>query len=235
MDVLAFLVLWLSNWYDGCPCHSVELTSDKINSWQKRAKLRERLGGTCVMGSRRGAEFASGAMLAFVRRILEVSAHVILAELTQLGMRQDELGSIMLEFSRARRHIYFTMVVKHSYWGHEPWCFFAIAHFSEDIARRAAQRCLRLRERLLREPFRPIHWITRVLLFNPKVLEQLRAFASGQSLDDLKELVILAALFRFAYTSDSVFRSLVEHCLGASLLLPTTQSQSQSIHEHSQH
>ena len=136
---------------------------------------------------------------------MQVSATVIVAEVTQLGLTQADVGRIMLDFSRARRHIYFTMMVKHSYWAHEPWCLFAISHHIVHVARAAAQRCLRLREQLLREPFKPIHWITRLLLFDERLLNQLRAFANGQSLDDLKHLLVVAALFRFAYTSESVF------------------------------
>ena len=204
VDVLAFMVLWLSNWYDACPCHSEQLSADQINNWRKRAALRERLGGDCIMGSRRGPEFACGAMHQFVKRLMEVSSNVILAEITQLGLTQADIGSIMLEFSRARRHIYFTMLVKHSYWAHEPWCLFAIAHHNVQLARLAAQRCLRLRERLLREPFRQIHWVTKVLLFDERLVQQLRAFANGQPMDDLKHLLIVAALFRFAYTSELV-------------------------------
>lgn len=208
MDVLAFLVLWLSNWYDGCPCHNAQLTANDINSYQKRSRLRERLGGDCVMNSRRGPEFAVGAMMQFVRHLLDVSLAAIVSEIAQVGVNQDEIGIISQEFTRARRHFWFTMVVKHSYWSHQPWCFFGLAHHLEHIARSCAKRALRLRESLLRDRSRAIHWITKLLLFDTTVVRELQAFANGQPVDELKTLVVIVSMFRFAYTSEIVLWSL---------------------------
>ena len=211
IDIIAFVVLWVSVWYDSCSCHSEQLTADKMNSWRKRGAFRERMGGECVMNSRRGPDFACGDMLSCLRGILNMSNTALLAGLAYLGLDQASIGSIMQEFGRARQHLWFTMSMKHSYWSHEPWIFFGIAHRAERIARAYARKCLRLRHRILRNPLRPIHYITKLLLFTQRFLEQLQLFANGEPMENLKELGVLAAMFRFAYTSDLVFVFCYQH------------------------
>lgn len=176
----------------------------QMNSWEKRAQLRKRLAGDCVMNSRRGPECAVGAMMDCVDKLLGLSSAVILAELTQLGLDQDSIGIILQEWTAARRHIYFNMVVKFSYWHHEPWMFFGLAHRNIVLARRCARRCIRLRSRLLGQVHKPIHYITRLLLFTEKLWAQLQDFANGRDMDELEDLKILAAMFRFAFTSENV-------------------------------
>ena len=208
VDVVAFLVLWLSHWYDSCPCHAQELQVGHISSWSKRNRLRERvaLGGDCVMRSRRAPELAAGVMMEFIHKFLEVCASTILGELAQLGLDQESVGIILQEFSNTRRHIWFTMVVKHSYWFHEPWCLFGIGHANVGIARACARKCLRLRHKLLQTPDKAIHALTKLVLFDQRFLQQLIDFANGTDMDNLKDLVIIAAMFRFAYTSETVFQ-----------------------------
>ena len=173
LDILSFMVLWLSRWYDSCPCHFDKLNAWDMNNWAKRARIREIFGGECVMNGRRAPEFSSGAMMGFVRELLSICTNVLLAELAQLGLQQDSIGIILQDFANARRLFWFTMVVKHSYWSHPPWCFFAIGHRATHIARACARRCLRLRQDLLREPFRPIHYITKFMLFSDRMVTQL--------------------------------------------------------------
>lgn len=175
-----------------------------MNSWAKRAELRKRLAGDCVMNSRRGPECAVGAMLDCVDKLLGITSVVILAELIHLDLDQESIGIILQEWTIARRHIYFTMVVKLSCWSHEPWMFFGLAHCNILLARRCARRCVRLRARLLGQVHRPIHYITRLLFFNEKMWAQFQDFANGRNMDELDDLKILAAMFRFSFTSENV-------------------------------
>ena len=157
------------------------------------------------MNSRRGPEMAVGEMLVFLQNLLRMGNTVLLSELANLGLEQSEIGTIMQEFSRAKQHLWFTLTMKNSYWSHEPWNFFGLAHRDEATARALARRCLRLRERLLQEPDKAIHYITKLLLFTEPMLSQLRRFAAGTPLDVLKELSVILAMFRFAFTSEIRF------------------------------
>ena len=143
---------------------------------------------------------ATGEMLRFLHNLLSMASAVLISELAYLGVDQESLGRIMQDFTRAKQHMWFTLTMKHSYWSHEPWCFFGLAHRDHTTAQAVARRCLRLRDRLLREPSRPIHYITKLLLFSKDLLSQLMQFANGVPMDNLKELAILVAMFRFAYT-----------------------------------
>lgn len=208
VDIIAFLVLWLEHWYDSCACHAQEIQAGNMSSFAKRARLRARLGGECVMNSRRAPEMAVGAMMSFMGKLMEVGLSALRAELAQIGLVDEEsVGIILQEFTRARRYIHFTMVVKHSYWFHEPWCMFGIGHRNLEVARRCARMCLRLRTRLLAQPTESIHALTKFVLFNERMLSQLIEFANGRDMADLKDLIIVAALFRFAYTSELVLVS----------------------------
>ena len=205
IELIAFLVLWLSHWFDSCACHIEQLTLAKMNTWQKRAQMRETLGGDCIMNSRRGPEMATGEMLTYLQNLLRMASTVLLSELAHLGLDQAAIGKIMQDYSRAKQHLWFTLTMKNSFWSHEPWTFFGLAHRDEATARAVARRSLRLRDRLLREPHKPIHHITKVLLFTDLLLSQLRRFATGTPLDSLKELALIVAMFRFAFTSETGF------------------------------
>ena len=205
VDVLAFLILWMSRWYDACPCHSDEINAADMSDWRRRSRLRERVCGNCVMNARRGPEMASGCMMEFLRKLLDVGVSVILCELAQIGLDQSDTGAILHEFIQARRHIWLTMVVKHSYWCYEPWAFFGLGHLNVGIARACARRCVRMRGRLLAQPGKPIHRLTKLMLFNDTMWDELNRFASGCDMEALKNLVIFAAIFRFAFTSELVF------------------------------
>ena len=205
IDLIAFLVLWLSHWFDSCACHIEKLTIANMNTWHKRAQMRDTLGADCVMNSRRGPEMAAVQMLKFLQNLLRMGSTVLLSELAYLGLDQESIGAIMQDYSRAKQHLWFTLTMKHSYWSHEPWTFFGLAHRDQTTAQAVARRCLRLRDRLLREPFKQIHYITKLLLFTERLLSQLRQFAAGTPLCNLKELALIVAMFRFAFTSETIF------------------------------
>ena len=153
------------------------------------------------MSSRRGPEMAAGEIMLMVRRLLEAISTSLLFELSALGLEQIDIAAIMRDFSAARRHIYFTMMVKNSYWGSPPWLFMGLGHRNVDIARAVARRCLLLKEKL--DLLAPIHYVTFQILFVPLLLSQLQDFAAGADLTTLPELFVYACIFRFAFTSDT--------------------------------
>ena len=146
--------------------------------------------------------------MSFMRKLMHVSISALRAELAQIGLvDQESVGTILQEFARARRYIHFTMVIKHSYWFHEPWCMFGIGHRNDEVARRCARMCLRLRNRLQAQPTESIHALTKFVLFNERMLSQLIEFANGRDMEDLRDLIIVATMCRFAYTSELVLFS----------------------------
>ena len=146
--------------------------------------------------------------MTFLRNLLTMSVTVVLSELAFLGLAENEIGIIVQDFQRAKQHLWFTLVMKHSFWSHEPWVFFGLAHRDERVAQAIARKCLKIKPRILWEPVKAIHYLTNLLLFTPELLSDLTRFANGQSLDTLPRLAIVCAMLRFAYTLNIFFTCL---------------------------
>ena len=155
-----------------------------MSSRANRKYYQRQLQCSCVLSGRRGPNFAAKDFMQLVLRLLSTAHNVLLVELAGMGVQDGDLTIVMREFSAARRHIWFTLTVKMSFWQSVPWLFFGIGHMNTDVARAIARRCLQLRVRI--EANDPIEWFTFVLLFTERGFRELQDFANGADIATLR-------------------------------------------------
>ena len=70
VDVVGVLFLYMSGWFDTCPCHGEipGLRPGDYSHQTRRSYWARKSERDCRMSGRRSFEFAAGEMLAFVRR-----------------------------------------------------------------------------------------------------------------------------------------------------------------------
>ena len=127
-------------------------------------------------------------------RLLNAVHNTLVVELAGLGVIGADIGRIMRDFANGRKHIWFTLVVKASFWQQLLWHFFGIAHNTLHLARACATRCLQLKENIL--PGDPIHWLTEMLLFTERGFRELVAFAQGGPMETLHFLIRFAGTLK---------------------------------------
>ena len=73
-EVVAFLILVLSSWFDSCPCHSPRIGIDNAASRSRRKNYWHRVGlNKCLMCGRRAPSFASGEVMEYIREIFKLA------------------------------------------------------------------------------------------------------------------------------------------------------------------
>jgi hypothetical protein len=161
-ELFAWVILALSHWYDGCPCHD---KFDAVEAFQQRRRGNQYYSriSKCALAGRRAIDFASGDLQRVVSSLLEIACNALLVELAAMNLSAAEIARVMRDYTIGRRHFWLTNVIKHSYWNQLPWQFFGIAHPDVGIARACAVRCLQLAQTLTETD--GIHWLTFVLLF----------------------------------------------------------------------
>ena len=117
VNIVATVLVWLSGWIDGCPCHeTVPNAADFVSHDLRRAYWRKRLNGiNCPMRARRAPEFASGKFLSFLKRIFLSSSAVLQSDLAMLGVSVDDQTSILRDFENVRRYFRFMVHFKFSH------------------------------------------------------------------------------------------------------------------------
>lgn len=134
LDIIAWLILFLSAWYDGCTCHADVPGAAEMSSRSRRTYyVRQQSLKRCVMCCRRAPELAVGALNAVLARLLQVSANALDIELVQMVVSDEHRAQIVRDFGIARRHIWGTFQLKFTFWQQLPWHFFGIAHRRMDV------------------------------------------------------------------------------------------------------
>ena len=112
MHLVAWLLLSLAGWFDGCPCCYVAPTAADASSYAAREATRRREKVPCCMGGRRAPEMATGAVMLFLRLLLNIVTNALLCELAALGLEAVDSAFVMREFSLLKRHCWLTFVIK---------------------------------------------------------------------------------------------------------------------------
>lgn len=84
MDVVAWLILSLISWFDGCPCCYAMPTAADARSHAVRDHIRHRESSKCCMGGKRCPEFAAGSAMRILEFLLNISGNALAVELAGL-------------------------------------------------------------------------------------------------------------------------------------------------------
>jgi len=112
-DVFAWLFLYLSHWFDSCPCHCTVPDNADLTRRERRQYYRDRLNlRKCCMVCRRAPDFACGAVMVLLTRLLEMLQNGLLIELAGMGLLATDVAVIMRDFAAARRHVFIRLVME---------------------------------------------------------------------------------------------------------------------------
>lgn len=153
------------------------------------------------MTCRRAPEFASGKMFQFLRILLNAGVAALSLDLAAALVLGSDQVEVLREFATERAYIWFTFVVKFSFWQCLPWSLFGLGHTDEAVARMVANSCL---QQFATLPVgSTIHWLVLVFFVGDSVVaHELRLFAAGAARTTLPVLMRFMARFRFALTSE---------------------------------
>ena len=128
--------------------------------------------------------------------------NALLFEIAADGCSEEDKAIIIRDFEAARRHVWFTFLVRLSFWQQLPWVLFGLGHRDIDIAIACCRRALQLFASLGDEY--PHHWVTMLLCMPGSLgLQQLLAFVSRElPLEALPFLHRMRARFKFAPVSE---------------------------------
>jgi hypothetical protein len=143
MLLLHDVVLELTCWSEGCPCHPIAESGQgrSHRSWKRLdARRRQELGGAaCPMEGRRAPELAAGAL----RDMMSHLGSLKLGTLACARRRQlsdEQWREVVTDFEHGRAHMQTLLAIKLSAWDRLPWLLCGLAHHDEGVARSCAAR-----------------------------------------------------------------------------------------------
>ena len=165
LDMVSEVMLALTAWCQGCPCHTGAPILQGASRLARAAIFRRAFDETgCPLRTMRAAEVASGAVGTFLRRLFSSVNTSVLLDPSVAGLAPDERAIVMRDFAAVRKHVLFTFSVKLAFWNQLPWCLAGVAHMDSAIARRCARRSLSLANEISDEAWGQQHAVTTVLL-----------------------------------------------------------------------
>ena len=142
----------------------------------------------------RCSELAAGALDDLLHALANVGQAFLLFSPSIVALDEAARGRLLEEFTRARRHISFTLQVKTSFYKHLPWVLLGCAHHSRAKAQLCAARALQLYAHAGAAV--QSHWLVKTMCTG-EVLNQLILFRDGQLLQSLPKLELLVAKMKF--------------------------------------
>ena len=127
-------------WSEGCLCHS-EVPALQGPDRHSFGGLAARTGTSlCPLATRRAPECAAGGLSILLQRDCDVVDVSVILDPTTLQCSQPERDLLLLDWSRARRHMRFVFSIKLAHWEQLPHVLFGVAHHCQATARRCARR-----------------------------------------------------------------------------------------------
>jgi hypothetical protein len=155
-------LLYLAAWSEGCPCHTDDETLRAPTREQRVRRFKTRFGSaTCPMLTRRAPECAAGSLEVIIRRMFEEAQNNILLSHAVAKLSPPERAEVLRDFAEAKRHVFFTMTLKLSFWRQLPWVLFGIGHQNSETARACGHRALQLFYNSADDEVH--HWVTLLL------------------------------------------------------------------------
>ena len=149
LDQVAEVMLELSAWAEGCPCHSCDAQFQGCTRHQRATVFRRTFDvDGCPLRTMRAPELASGIMKPLLGRLLTSVNTTLVLDPAISVLPPDTRASVLQDFAALRRHITFTFALKLGFWQQLPWILAGVAHVDPIIARKCGQRALFLADNI---------------------------------------------------------------------------------------